>query len=223
MLEQIVDYSFLVAFVGMAAATLYFLLERGELKAENKSTATLAALITFIAAINYFYMKDVGADGFPTELRYIDWLLTTPLLLIKFPNLLGLKNSSSLITRLVVADVAMIVLGYFGEVSLSDGNTTNAWIFFALSSLAWLFIVYTLYSTMGKAADGKSAAIKKAFGNMKLFVLLGWAIYPIGFAVAAIDVDLSMYRELVYTYADLINKVGFGLVAVAAVKASSTK
>ncbi len=225
-MELIVQYSFLVAFVGMAAATLYFLLERGDLKPEHRSTATLGALITFIAAINYYYMRIEVLDGvseFPTQLRYIDWILTTPLLLIKFPNLLGIKNSSSLITRLVIADVAMIVLGYLGEVDLNDnGYTSYGLTMFILSCVAWLVIIYILFTTLSKAAEGKSPAIKKAFTTMRYFVVFGWAIYPIGYLVAMIaGDDFSLVRELVYTYADLINKVGFALVALSAVKVMS--
>jgi sensory rhodopsin len=226
-MELIVEYSFLIAFVGMATATLYFILERSELKPEHKSTATIGALITFIAAINYYYMRaqiaDNGVNDFPTELRYIDWILTTPLLLIKFPILLGLKNSSSLITRLVIADVAMIVLGYLGEVDLREnGATSYGIIMFILSCVAWLFIIYTLYATMSKSTDGKSAAVKNAFNNMKLFVVIGWAIYPIGYIIAYLGADLGLLRELVYTYADLINKVGFALVALSAVKVATS-
>ena len=64
----------------MAAGTLYFIMERGSLDKECRSTATLAALITFVAAIHYWAMKTaVGTDisidplaAFPTDVRYID-------------------------------------------------------------------------------------------------------------------------------------------------------
>ncbi len=51
------QYMFWVGFVGMAAGTLYFLVERNSLAPEYRSTATVAALVTFVAAIHYYFMK----------------------------------------------------------------------------------------------------------------------------------------------------------------------
>ena len=93
---------FMIGFVSMAAGTLYFVLERTELKPEHKSTATYAALITFIAAILYWQMKDVVSfpgltDAAAIEstmpLRYIDWILTTPLLLLEFGIIASLAGA----------------------------------------------------------------------------------------------------------------------------------
>ena len=57
-------YTFFVGFAGMAAATLYFMMERSSLDPEYRSTATLAAVITFVAAIHYQAMKvSVGTEA----------------------------------------------------------------------------------------------------------------------------------------------------------------
>jgi sensory rhodopsin len=228
------QYTFWIGFVGMAAATLYFLLERGDLKAEYRSTATLAALVTFVAAVHYYYMKgEVGTDGmlaslsnFPTEIRYIDWIITTPLLLIKFPNLLGLKSGAgSLITKLIVADLIMIIFGYLGETDINNagGYTTYGLITFIIACIAWLYIIYLLFTTVTNAAKDKPPAIQNGLRIMSYFILIGWAIYPLGYAVTLIGTgdQLGVIRELVYNFADLVNKVGFALVALAAVKQMS--
>lgn len=229
------QYMFWVGFVGMAAATLYFLVERNSLNPEYRSTATVAALVTFVAAVHYFFMKDeVGTSGlisqiesFPTEIRYVDWLITTPLLLVKFPLLLGLKGKigNLLLVKLLTADVVMIVSGYIGETSINAaGGFTQAGLWgFLIGTLAWIYIIYLLYTTVTEAAMKKPLPIQKALLNMRLFILIGWAIYPIGYAVTLLSsgVEVQLVRELIYNVADLTNKVGFGLVAFFAVKTMS--
>lgn len=229
------QYMFWVGFVGMAAGTLYFLVERSSLAPEYRSTATVAALVTFVAAIHYYFMKqavgDSGLlseiDGFPTEIRYIDWLVTTPLLLIKFPLLLGLKEGKgrALLTKLVIADIIMIIGGYIGEssINLAGGFTPLGLWAYVVGCIAWFYIIYLLFTNVTKAAQDKPAPIRKALLQMRLFILIGWAIYPIGYAVTlfAPGIEVQLVRELIYNFADLINKVGFGLIAFFAVKTMS--
>lgn len=229
------QYMFWVGFVGMAAGTLYFLVERNSLAPEYRSTATVAALVTFVAAIHYYFMKQaVGEsgllseiDGFPTEIRYIDWLVTTPLLLIKFPLLLGLKEGKgrALLTKLVIADIIMIIGGYIGEssINLAGGFTQLGLWVYVVGCIAWFYIIYLLFTNVTKAAENKPAPIRKALLQMRLFILIGWAIYPVGYAVTlfAPGIEVQLVRELIYNFADLINKVGFGLIAFFAVKTMS--
>lgn len=229
------QYMFWVGFVGMAAGTLYFLVERNSLAPEYRSTATVAALVTFVAAIHYYFMKQaVGEsgllseiDGFPTEIRYIDWLVTTPLLLIKFPLLLGLKGGKgrSLLTKLVIADIIMIIGGYIGEssINLAGGFTQLGLWAYVVGCVAWFYIIYLLFTNVTIAAEDKPAPIRKALLQMRLFILIGWAIYPVGYAVTlfAPGIEVQLVRELIYNFADLINKVGFGLIAFFAVKTMS--
>ncbi|MEI4460874.1 bacteriorhodopsin [Exiguobacterium indicum] len=229
------QYMFWVGFVGMAAGTLYFLVERNSLAPEYRSTATVAALVTFVAAIHYYFMKQaVGEsgllseiDGFPTEIRYIDWLVTTPLLLIKFPLLLGLKGGKgrSLLTKLVIADIIMIIGGYIGEssINLAGGFTQLGLWAYVVGCVAWFYIIYLLFTNVTKAAEDKPAPIRKALLQMRLFILIGWAIYPVGYAVTLFTpgIEVQLVRELIYNFADLINKVGFGLIAFFAVKTMS--
>jgi bacteriorhodopsin len=233
---------FWVGFVGMAAGAVYFIIERDRLVGEHKTSATLAALIAFVAAVHYYFMKEsVGLVGesdlsaeqglanllqFPTEIRYIDWLITTPLLLVKFPVLLGLgAGASGLFLRLVVADLVMIITGYFGESSINaaGGATMLGWVMFVISMAAWIYIIYTLVTEVAKRAENAPEPVKKALGTMNLFIIVGWAIYPLGYFITLLTTDPSVIlgREIIYNIADLTNKVGFGLVTVAAARVMS--
>jgi hypothetical protein len=78
--------------------------------------------------------------------RYIDWLLTTPLLLVEFGLIVAIAGAATkgFVTRIVVADIIMIVTGYLGEVSTNEGSLYN-WVMFLISSAAWLYIVWAVF------------------------------------------------------------------------------
>ncbi|GAA1740429.1 bacteriorhodopsin-like [Microcella frigidaquae] len=232
---QIVQAFFMLGFVAMAAGTLWFYLERNDLKPEHRSVATYAAVITFIAAIMYYVMKDVvkfpggeitAADVDATlPLRYIDWLLTTPLLLVEFALIVALAGAlkKGLLTKLIIADIIMIVFGYLGEVG-TPGSATN-YIFFIISTLGWLYIVYVVFTL--KLGSDAPAHVQRAVSIMKWFVIAGWAIYPIGTATQELielgggDAALAIsIAAIIYVIADVLNKVGFGIIAVRAAKKS---
>lgn len=221
---------FMLGFVAMAAGTLYFVLERGDLKPEHRIAATYAGIITFIAAIMYWIMTDIvgffdrtaGEIGATMPYRYIDWLLTTPLLLVEFGLIVAIAGAATkgFVTRIVIADIVMIVTGYLGEVGMEGEVSTIVW--FVISSLAWLYIVYAVFQVK---LDGMPAYAANAVKIMRRFVMFGWAIYPIGTAIeefmklSGADVTAAVaIAAIVYVIADVLNKVGFGMVAVNAAK-----
>jgi sensory rhodopsin len=221
---------FMLGFVAMAAGTLYFVMERGDLKPQHRIAATYAAIITFIAAIMYWIMTDIvgffdqsaGEVGATMPYRYIDWLLTTPLLLVEFGVIVAIAGAATkgFVSRLVIADIIMIVTGYLGEVGTEGEVSTIVW--FVISSLAWLYIVYAVFQVK---LDGMPAYAASAVKIMRRFVMFGWAIYPIGTAVeefmklSGADVSAAVaIAAIVYVIADVLNKVGFGMVAVNAAK-----
>jgi bacteriorhodopsin len=218
-MRSVTQYLFWVVTVAMGAGAVFFIAERGNVPPKYRSVLTVGALICGIAAFHYFRMAGVYAAGeFPTEYRYIDWLITTPLLLIKFPLLLNLgKRAAGIFTSLVVLDVAMIVTAYIAEVSPVGG--ANWWIFFIIACIFEASIVGVLYITMGQVIDEAPAPISRSAKRMRLFVLIGWAIYPVGFLMALTGDTGGALREIFYNVADVVNKVGFGLVAYAGVKA----
>ena len=220
---------FILGFVGMAAGTFYFFQEKSELKAQHRSVAIYASVITFVAAIMYYNMMNLaiaGDIGSTMPLRYIDWIVTTPLLLLEFGVVAAIAGSvkKGLIARLMVADVIMIVTGFLGEISVPGEPMTYFW--FIVSVLAWIWIVIEVF---GLKASGTGYAAK-AVNTMKWFVIIGWSIYPLGTAIqqfmslGAADEKTLMtavnISAIIYIIADLTNKVIFGIVAVRAAKNS---
>jgi bacteriorhodopsin len=232
---QIVQAFFMLGFVAMAAGTFWFFMERNDLKPELRRIATYAAVITFVASIMYYVMKDVvkfpGGNITATDvnatlpLRYIDWLITTPLLLVSFALVVAMAGplKKGMVLKLIVADIIMIATGYLGEIG--EPGTPGNYFFFIVSTVAWLYIVYVVWGIKLPEAE---AHIQRAVTAMKWFVIAGWAIYPIGTATQEFielgggDPSLAIgIAAIIYVVADVLNKVGFGIVAVNAAKVSS--
>ena len=226
--------TFMAALLAMLGGAYYFSLMKSAVPIEYQSSVATSAVYCFMASLMYAYMNykyGLGTDTlqagqYPTVLRYIDWIVTTPLIVLKFPQLLGNDDKGSAIATLViVADVMMILFGYIGETSINASRASAefnliGFAMFGVSMLAWLFILFILYSTVTEASADKLGPIQAGLSKLKLFILIGWAIYPLGYIITLIsnNPDLRLYRELIYNIADLFNKVGFGMVALFAVQ-----
>ena len=222
-------FTFFIGSVSMLAATVWFLMQHGQVDKKFKDSMLVAALITGIAAVHYFYMREQWVSTFdpatmmgesPTELRYIDWILTVPLMVVEFALLTGVG-----MRKLFWASVVMLVAGYFGESGVTDmldpaiwGGISGAAYFWMAYEVGCLSIFGGPSGAVGKALSSGSGKIPEAGRMLQWFVLVGWAIYPIGYmagtgegmwySFVAID-DGAM--NIIYNVGDAINKIGFGM------------
>ena len=219
-----VGISFWTISMAMVAATAFFFLERDRVAAKWKTSLTVAGLVTGIAAWHYFYMRGVwvATGDSPTVLRYIDWLITVPLQIVEFYVILAAMTAvaSSLFWRLLIASIIMLVFGYMGET-----GAMNVTLAFVIGMAGWLYIIYEVFAgEASKASAGSgNAAGQTAFNALRLIVTVGWAIYPIGYAVGYFGggVDAGSLN-LIYNLADFVNKIAFGMaIYVAAVSDSN--
>ncbi|MDX2113795.1 MAG: bacteriorhodopsin [Alphaproteobacteria bacterium] len=230
MLALATQYSFYMAFSGMFAATIYFWMERNNLTPRYSVVASLSMMITCIAAVNYASMRNmVGLDGsfatlgsFPTEFRYADWVLTTPLILAVLVMLSNSQNKGALAAKLMIADAIMIVAGYIGEVDINraGGGTTIGWVGFLVGCAAFVYILVTVYGELSEAAADMPDELRGTFSALQNFVLIAWSIYPLGYLAPLLGYhgDLLALRELIYCIADITAKAGFGILAVSLAK-----
>ena len=151
----------------------------------------------------------VASGSSPTVYRYVDWLITVPLQIIEFYLILSAvtKVKASLFWQLLVASLVMLVGGYLGE-----AGYINRMPGFIIGMLGWAGVIYLIFA--GEAAkvntSSDNSAGQKAFKYLRLIVLVGWAIYPIGYLVGT--EENSGLLNIIYNLADLVNKTAFGLV-----------
>ena len=215
-----VSFTFFIGYMAMLAASVFFFFERSRVAEKWKMSLLVSGLITMIAAFHYYYMRDyhLATGSSPTFFRYVDWILTVPLMCVEFYLLTKLAGAKkSLLWKLIAASTWMLVGGYIGE-ALTDGSTTHSVQWGVISTLGYLYILHNVW--LGEVAQLAQSSgvesVKKGVRALAWFVLVGWAIYPIGYMcmeggwlsgiMSPSDVDLW------YNIADAINKIGFGLV-----------
>jgi len=218
-----VGISFWLISMALVAATAFFFLERDRVSAKWKTSLTVSGLVTLIAAVHYFYMRDVwvSTGETPTVYRYIDWLLTVPLLIIEFYLILSAitKTPVGVFWRLLIGSLVMLGFGFAGEAGAMDVSLA-----FWIAMAAWVFIMWEIF--FGQAskinAGSGNANVQKAYKAMALLVTIGWAIYPIGYFMGyMMDSANPDALNIIYNVADLWNKIAFGLVIWAAAIADS--
>lgn len=214
-------FTFFIGSVSMLAATVFFLVQHGQVDKKFKDSMLVAALITGIAAVHYYYMRNQWVDGLgsPTELRYIDWILTVPLMVVEFALLTGVGMK-----KLFWASVVMLVTGYFGESGVTGMLDAQTW--GAIAGLAYFWMAYEVGCLSifggpgGEVGDALASADGKipAAGRMlQWFVLVGWAIYPLGYMMgtegwySGLVGGIPLDMDIVYNVGDAINKIGFGM------------
>ena len=134
--DDYVGISFWLISMALVASTAFFFLETQRVAGKWKTSLTVSGLVTLIAAVHYFYMRDVWVmtGETPTVYRYIDWLITVPLLMIEFYLILRAITavSGGVFWRLMIGTLVMLVGGYAGEIGY-----INAWAGFIIGMLGW--------------------------------------------------------------------------------------
>ncbi len=215
-----VAFTFFVGTMAMMAASVFFFFELNNVPQKWRTSVLVSGLITFIAAVHYYYMRGYNLETgeSPVFFRYVDWILTVPLMCVEF-YLITKKagGKAGLLWQLIFASVVMLVTGYIGEAVY--GKETQSWIWGMISGFAYFYIVYLVwFGEVAKLAGDAGPTVTKAVKTLGWFVLVGWAIYPIGY-IAGTAGGLFGFRvfeglsmDVVYNIGDAINKIGFGLV-----------
>jgi bacteriorhodopsin len=223
----------------MLACTVYTLVSQSRVLPKYRGALVMSSMVTFIAAYHYMRIfnsfEDSFMDGslktgtgvgtFNEAYRYVDWILTVPLLLVEVIAVLGLAKAaaSSLISRLVPASAAMIALGYPGEIS----NVNNTKVLYGvLSTIPFLYILYVLFVELSKSLDRQPDGVAATVGRLRLLLIATWGVYPIAYLLpilgqSATDPGAFVNRQIGYTVADVLAKCVFGLTILKIAKMKS--
>ena len=234
-LGLITFFLFFVGYISMGAAFVFFMAERNSVAPQYRTTMTISALIVGIAAFHYYYMRGVYTDlgSVSIEYRYMDWIITVPLMALKFPSLvgkdaitdekfLGMGFTGVCFTGALI----MIGFGYLGE-SGALGEALNdaalgGWLGLILGGVGWAMIIVATGTpwSSGKGVNNDNIADELLWSAnaLRWFIVVGWIIYPAGYLFSpGAELGLgSGNQELLaifYNIADMINKIGFGVVA----------
>lgn len=222
-----------LALASMAATTVFLLAVTGRVLPRYRQALIVSAMVCFIAAYHYFRIFNsfdaayeavgttvptemfrlVPGDGFNEGYRYVDWLLTVPLLLFETIAVLALPRAmrNSLLWKLIPASALMIILGYPGEITAATGPKA---IWGALSTIPFLYILYVLFVELSKAAKTQPNQVGKELAGLRWLLLATWGVYPISYMFPMFGLsgaDSFVYRQVGYSIADVLAKCLYGL------------
>merc|ERR1711915_329110 len=199
-----------------------------------KSAVLTSGLVTFIAAYHYIrifnswveaYSYSAGGivDGaldirapqltgvpFNDAYRYMDWLLTVPLLLIEILLVMKLDDATfnAKAKSLGVGSALMIVSGYYGELTVT-GDLTPRWICWFLS------IVQELLVGLSEATELETnREVKDKIKTAQVVTVISWCTYPVVYLFPMLGISASkavVGIQVGYCASDIISKCGVGL------------
>ncbi len=218
-------FSFTIAVMG--AATLFFILSRSQVAPPYRTTLAVTALVTGIALYHYLRIyaswdaaytvtnDTITATGikFNDAYRYVDWLLTVPLLLVELILVMRLSQSESTkkILKLGVLAAVMVGLGYPGEIAT---NSSTRWFWWSLSMIPFLIIVYDLAVGLKASIVSQPESARGLIRSARTLTIVSWCFYPIVFVLPMLGItggDATTVVQVGYTIADIVAKAGFGV------------
>ncbi len=236
-------YNFLSLVIASQLFTAVFLLiALPRILPRYRQAITVAIIVCGIAAYHYvrifdsftgaFVTESIGGtgtysqaagEGFNEGYRYVDWLLTVPLLLVELIAVLALARrvQSRLLLQLVPASALMIALGYPGEIS---GDNGVRGLFRILSTIPFAYILYVLFVQLSKSLKNQPPKVRKTIGNLRYLLLLSWGVYPIAYLLPLLDIsgaDAWVAKQVGYSVADIVAKAVYALIIFQVAKIKS--
>ncbi len=212
---------------------IFLLAVQGRVLARYRQAVVISAIVCGIAAYHYFRIFDsfkqafvttarggrgtyvqAGGESFNEAYRYVDWLLTVPLLLTELVVVLALarKLQNSLLYRLIPASALMIGLGYPGEIS-GDNAVRN--VFGLLSTIPFLYILYVLFVELTRSLDRQPEAVRNTVSGIRYLLLATWGVYPIAYIIPLYASHAGaaawVAKQGGYSVADILAKCLYGL------------
>lgn len=225
-----------LAIAAMLGSFAFFVMSRQQLASRFRPAMIMSSLVVGIAGYHYwrifgswheaYTLTEAGtyvASGQPFNdaYRYVDWLLTVPLLAAELIAVLALAPSvrKGLMGKLVIAAVLMIATGYPGELA-TDTATRAIW--GTISTIPFLYIVYALWVELSKATADADPKVKVLLRNTRLLLIGTWGFYPIAYMLPMMGIAGSTAEvglQVGYSIADIAAKCGYGFMIYAIAKA----
>lgn len=231
-------FSFTIAVMG--AATVFMFLNRGQVAPPYRTAVSISGLVTLIAMYHYIRIANSWSSAFEVKngdivltgvafndaYRYVDWLLTVPLLLVELILVMKLSRAETVAKafKLGALAAAMVILGYPGEISTDAGTR---WLWWTIAMIPFAVILYDLFVGLKKSIEAQPEAARGLVSAARWVTVVSWLFYPIVFIFPMIGLTGGTATAAVqvgYTVADIVAKAAFGvLIYTIAVRKSESE
>jgi len=222
---------------GMGACTIFCWLQMYNVNKNYRTALCITGLVVAIATYHYFRIFNSWNDAFELKFdaakkeytvsltgapfndayRYVDWLLTVPLLLIELILVMGLpaEETVSKCWTLGVASAVMVALGYPGEI---QDDPSGRWLWWALAMCPFLYVVYTLAVGLNEATEklntSHGATVAALTGYARWLTIISWLTYPFVYIIKMLGISgvtATAGEQIGYSVADVVAKAVFGV------------
>merc|ERR1719215_1658896 len=216
------------------ATTLFLWMRVPSIGAKYQTALIISGLVTFIAAYHYMRIFNSWTEAYHYGLekgpqpqltgipfndayRYMDWLLTVPMLLMEIILVMKLSSeeSSSKCLSLGFAAALMIVLGYPGEL-IVEGDLGVRWFYWGLAMVPFVYIVYELLVGLADAtAKEPDEGVKSKIRLAQIVTVISWLTYPVVYVfpmIGFVGAEAVVAIQCGYCASDIISKCGVGLI-----------
>mmetsp|Transcript_49041 Transcript_49041/g.111728 ORF Transcript_49041/g.111728 Transcript_49041/m.111728 type:complete len:260 (-) Transcript_49041:115-894(-) len=226
----------------MMATTIFLWMRVPAITAKYQTALIISGLVTFIAAYHYMRIFNSWTEAYKYSLdstqpqltgvpfndayRYMDWLLTVPMLLMEIVLTMKLsaEESKSKCMTLGSAAAIMIVLGYPGEL-IVEGNLGTRWMYWGLAMMPFLYIVYELLIGLAAARNAETnSGVKDLIFRAQWVTVVSWLTYPVVYIFPMLGysgAEAVVAIQVGYCVSDIISKCGVGLIIYSITAAKS--
>jgi len=225
---------------GMGSATIFVWLQLPNVGKSYRTALTITGLVTAIATYHYFRIFNSWEDAFSVKqsgdsyaatlsgtpfndaYRYVDWLLTVPLLLIELILVMKLppQETASMSLELGLSSAIMVALGYPGEI---QNDLTVRWGWWAAAMVPFFYVVATLVIGLGGATAKQPPSAQGLVAKARYLTVVSWLTYPFVYIIKSVGIAgpvATTWEQIGYSVADVVAKAVFGVLiwAIAAEK-----
>jgi len=229
---QLLLYTFIVTTFALLAGWVYSLATREELSKRWRPAAVASTLICLVAFVSYvaitleliFGYRHQGDLWVPkpetviTQLRYIDWTVTVPLLMVEFLAVSTIAVGRSVWLRFgaMASAFLMILTGFFGVIDVGSGSagTAELLIWGAISTVFFIPLYVIFLGALRSTRPTVSVATYTSLRNAAILLLSVFGVYPLVYLIpvwaGAGNRGWALTVQLAFSVADVTAKVGFG-------------
>ncbi|NAZ81908.1 bacteriorhodopsin [Kineococcus sp. R8] len=226
-----------LALAALLFTAVYLVASKSRVAPRYRNAVVVSAIVCSIAAYHYFRIFENFGESYPPGAtadaahalsnvefnegyRYVDWLLTVPLLLVETVAVMALAKADqrSLLYKLVPASALMIILGYPGEITL---EIVPRAVWGLLSTIPFVYILYVLFVELSRSIVRQPVEVQHTIKMLRIMLVGLWGIYPIAYlfpifgelgAAAFVGSDAYVLKQVGYSVADILAKAAYGLV-----------
>ena len=224
---------FSLVIASMLFTSIFLIASRGRVAPRYRNALLVSAMVCGIATYHYFRIFDNLKASYPAgdnataahalsnvefneAYRYVDWLLTVPLLLVETVAVMALARAAqrSLLFKLVPAAALMILLGYPGEIATTTGARA---LWGILSTIPFLYLLYVLFVELSRSVERQPIEVQRSIKTLRVALVALWCVYPVAFLFPIVGGEYFggssgfVLRQTGYSLADILAKAAYGL------------